>query len=627
MKKFRYFIYVCFFIISKSYAQDYYDKLSVCNENFQAIQYSDSLFEDRTLGRASGFLTKNKDLNLNAIIGNCQFEILENQTNPTYFNSENYNLWICLKVFNPYDVNKNILLSGDMHSNKYYVIGPNKMDSFLINNLKIESSLHHSYLNGRNKTIVELEPKQLTFIVINQSKAIYNFNGSFPLISNADQYETNYLYKYNFVIKFFLIASTYSFTFLFLALLFYFLFKRSEFLLYCLYLLVIFMLSYRNYEWVDLYTEIRIGRLSWYYTKVFETSLLFLSYTLFIYKFLSLDKTIAKKSLTYVKIIIITACILEVFCLNFLPVYSYLVYFILRNLLSVIGIVFIFIVFRSLNPYSKYILSGAIILISFDLLSNIAHGPESSVISTLGTVIEVILFNVAIALWALHLYKEKIREVNDSKLAILQKNETIASMRKEFAQDLHDDLGSSITKLNLEVYYEQQKNKTTNPILSNVKAKLETMSLQIKDMIWLFDEDKSTLLELQSKIRQTANEMIENLPIEIQFNFKALHIDVEIPLDVKRHIIAIVKEAITNVLKHSKATHINLSCNYEKNTLNITIMDNGIGIHPTNESKGNGLTNMKNRIKKINGSLEVYATLSGTKVDAFIPIENTHSPI
>ena len=71
----------------------------------------------------------------------------------------------------------------------------------------------------------------------------------------------------------------------------------------------------------------------------------------------------------------------------------------------------------------------------------------------------------------------------------------------------------------------------------------------------------------------------------------------------------VVQESINNAIKYSGGNEINVKLKKEENTLIISIEDNGIGFEKDKITFGNGLENMKKRIKEVGGELEINSIL------------------
>jgi signal transduction histidine kinase len=89
--------------------------------------------------------------------------------------------------------------------------------------------------------------------------------------------------------------------------------------------------------------------------------------------------------------------------------------------------------------------------------------------------------------------------------------------------------------------------------------------------------------------------------------------------EFRRNIFLTVKEALHNIVKHSQADDVCINISFKKSLL-ITIKDNGIGFEEKNtRGFGNGLYNMKKRMKDIGGALE-FTNQSGTMMILTVPL-------
>ncbi len=613
---------VIFLVIAQfSFGQDLSSLINMCRNNIDTIVYDENMYEFQISNNTLTYVFSKSDvIDFNAF-NDCKF--VKNQSDlPNRFNASKNNVWILFGIYNPYHDQRQICFSGYIQGNRYFIASESMGTWISVNNDEIKLPMTNTTINGFNRSFMQLSPNSMTYILWEQNKNIYDRSILTPLISNGDNYVTLYHSEKNSLVNFYLIASTFFFTIFIIACLYYLLFKRLEFLYYCVYLLSICFVNFRNYEWLNLNSDLFLGKIDWFDSKVFHTSAIFLSYSFFVYYFLKLEDSIAKPLLRIITWLIIIGCFLEIVLLIGYKDYSYLLYYILRNTISIIGLVFIVIIWKSIQPYSKFILLGTLILIICDLSSNFLHGIMSSMVPTIGTILEVIIFTGVLGKWAFNLYREQLKEVNESKLALLQKNETISLMRREFAQDVHDEIGSTITKIMLAVYYEKRKvENISGHFLDTLLEKINLLSKQVKNLIWLYDDSSSNLSQIQAQIREICNELDENIPINFHFQMQESTVDAEISLHIKRHILAIVNEAITNLLKHSNAKNAYITCQQLNDILLIEIRDDGCGfVDSANNSSGMGLSNMKRRAEKIGAEFEYISSESGTRISINLPL-------
>jgi signal transduction histidine kinase len=89
----------------------------------------------------------------------------------------------------------------------------------------------------------------------------------------------------------------------------------------------------------------------------------------------------------------------------------------------------------------------------------------------------------------------------------------------------------------------------------------------------------------------------------------------------RRNIFLVLKESINNVMKHAKATEVEINIRFEGNSMLIEITDNGKGIDSEKLNQfGNGLKNMQRRMEGIGGSFSILNT-NGTTVKLEMPLQ------
>ncbi|MEI6816937.1 MAG: tetratricopeptide repeat protein [Bacteroidota bacterium] len=204
----------------------------------------------------------------------------------------------------------------------------------------------------------------------------------------------------------------------------------------------------------------------------------------------------------------------------------------------------------------------------------------------------------------------------------VEQQRAIIEERQRIGSEMHDDLGSGLSKISLLSQLLQQ-----NPSPSEAKVHLDKITQSTEEMIdkmgeivWALSAKNDTLENLVVYIRQYAMEFFDSTPIEC----KVLIPDElpEVPLDgeLRRKIFLVVKEALHNVLKHSAASKVEINFVLPDGKFEILISDNGKGIDLSSISiLGNGLQNMKKRMEDIGGVLEIK-NMVGTSIKIQLPI-------
>jgi signal transduction histidine kinase len=201
----------------------------------------------------------------------------------------------------------------------------------------------------------------------------------------------------------------------------------------------------------------------------------------------------------------------------------------------------------------------------------------------------------------------------------------IAQVRTGLATDLHDEIGSSLTRISLFSSAGLEELKKAGA--SNANGKLAALINDISgisrglvdtmsDIVWSVDPDKDSVEELLIRMKTYAGRIFEARGIEYDVDSHPGVSNLNLPPEVRRNILLIFKEALTNIIRHSEATAVNLAFSAERERFILRIRDNGKGFKFETLGRVNGLKNMQKRADQIGGSLVITSKPSeGTVVD------------
>ena len=184
-------------------------------------------------------------------------------------------------------------------------------------------------------------------------------------------------------------------------------------------------------------------------------------------------------------------------------------------------------------------------------------------------------------------------------------------LRMQISRDLHDELGSSLTGIAIrsellkENIGDEEKDKVLDEIAEQSRCAVDALS----DIVWAIDSRNNSIQNLSYRIQNILYFLLN--PLNITYTFETL--EEPKPLYLKQdhiqHIYLIFKEAITNIAKHSNATHVIVTISREKDKIKLEIKDSGTKVFKTaTKLNGNGIKNMRIRAKKINAELRINAT-------------------
>ncbi len=197
-------------------------------------------------------------------------------------------------------------------------------------------------------------------------------------------------------------------------------------------------------------------------------------------------------------------------------------------------------------------------------------------------------------IYAIHLYR--IRRVRE-----------IERLRTRIASDLHDDIGSALTRISVHSQQILARKDPDRMIQSTEKINelsrdtISTMS----DIVWSIDARNDTLSDFLGRMQDLTHSMLSEREIRVSFTQKGMDNKRPMRVEVRQNLYYIFKEAIHNIARHSGADSVEISIDNSVSMFHMLISDNGSGFDPDSVKGGNGLKNMKMRAARIGASLEM----------------------
>jgi len=177
----------------------------------------------------------------------------------------------------------------------------------------------------------------------------------------------------------------------------------------------------------------------------------------------------------------------------------------------------------------------------------------------------------------------------------------IEKLRVGIASDLHDEIGSSLSKLSMNVgllEFEKSTKKIQHRISRVQEICKETIGM-MSDTVWSIDSRNDTLLDLIDRMSTHLTNMRNDTKIELLFDFEVQTPDKKLPTLIRQNIYLIFKEAVNNSIKYSNSKNIKCKLIEKKGYLFLSVKDSGTGFDKNKQSGGNGLRNMKMRAENL----------------------------
>jgi two-component system NarL family sensor kinase len=216
-------------------------------------------------------------------------------------------------------------------------------------------------------------------------------------------------------------------------------------------------------------------------------------------------------------------------------------------------------------------------------------------------------------------YQQQLKEISQQQqlklaAALLQGEER---ERKRLAGDLHDGLGGMLAgvKINLSRLSPASRDEVFTKDLPVIIHQLDRSVNELRRIARNMMPESLLNSGLETALKETCESF--DAPA-LKVDFQAYNIEKDITQEMQVTIFRIVQELLTNAVRHAGATTILVQCSQNENTFYITVEDNGKGFQPHRlaAGKGIGLTNVKNRVDYLKGTLDIEsAPAAGTTIN------------
>ena len=201
------------------------------------------------------------------------------------------------------------------------------------------------------------------------------------------------------------------------------------------------------------------------------------------------------------------------------------------------------------------------------------------------------------------------------QLQRLEQERVITRERARIARDLHDDLGARLTQMAFLADLTAVEPTASGEVqtqLREVSKQARQATGSLDETVWMVNPEKDSLPHLVEYLRHYADEFFRRTPIRCWLRICLNPPECSLSGEVRQQIFFAVKEALTNVLKHSGATEVSIRINVRWPLLRIVITDNGRGFSAaTLEKPRHGLANLEHRLREIGGRCVVRPALGG----------------
>lgn len=214
---------------------------------------------------------------------------------------------------------------------------------------------------------------------------------------------------------------------------------------------------------------------------------------------------------------------------------------------------------------------------------------------------------------------------NNASLAEKAKFSAVTEERQRLARELHDAVSQQLFAISM----------TATALGRTIDKNMEQSKRQIfmiEEMSSIAQSEMRALLlhlrpvhlegkQLVQGLHELLQELKAKVPLKIEFEMDE---QIRLPRGVEDHLFRIVQEALSNILRHSKATVAEVKLQKRQDVIRLMVRDNGIGFELQHKKKVSyGLVSMEERVTEVGGTMQIITAPSrGTRIDIRIPIIN-----
>jgi signal transduction histidine kinase len=219
--------------------------------------------------------------------------------------------------------------------------------------------------------------------------------------------------------------------------------------------------------------------------------------------------------------------------------------------------------------------------------------------------------------------RDELKKYNEREVKLARERSAALMEGQEYERqritlELHDGVGQLLTAIRIRVEMLEGNEELKKELKSQIN---ETIG-EIKRISYNVMPHALVDYGLEAALKGLCDNVTKYSSLVIDFRY-IKEVNRKLSFEISSAVFRIVQEGLNNVVKHSKASHVDLHVLDKEDSIYLILEDNGIGFDEQSEKfqHGSGLRNMTERARLLNGTTEIHSTANeGTTIEVTIPV-------
>ncbi len=201
-----------------------------------------------------------------------------------------------------------------------------------------------------------------------------------------------------------------------------------------------------------------------------------------------------------------------------------------------------------------------------------------------------------------YIYRRRARE----RIARMKLQSVLEQDRARIARDMHDDLGTRVSVLNLTASsvrraIDSDPQRAREQLL-RMESSARDLVQAMEGLVWAVNPANDSLDHLAAHLASLAHDLLRDSSARLRLSIPPDLPAIPLTSDFRHHFALAVKEAVNNALKYAGPCEVFLDLSVEGSTLTVEVRDTGAGFDPMQPREGNGLRNLASRFEELGGT-------------------------